>query len=427
MKPIRLARLLAAAEIPIILAIAPALLFPTPRRLLVLSVVPVLWVCARFAHGSLVPRTAMNTALWVLLATVGVSLLATVDVQFSLGKVAGVTLGALLFWAITRWLTTSDRLKWGTVAFLLAGAGLAVLALLGTQWTSKFPALDSVTALLPRAIRGVPGAEAGFNPNAVAGCLVLFVPLQVALLVTGSHRSLFAASRGRDLGRYLIPIQVMTLVLTIGALLLMQSRGAWAGLFVATAAFLVWHGRATRVLATIGVAAVVVLAVTLGPAGTLSLAINQSGPGMAGGVSERVELWSRAIAAIQDVPLTGMGMNGFRKVMPVLYPTLLGTDLDVAHAHNQLLQTALDVGLVGLVAYVSLWLVATWLLVQVYRRSGNSVHRAMAGGLGAGLIAHFTFGMTDAIALGAKVGVLFWLTLAMTVGLHRVAVERPPD
>ena len=86
MKLIRLARLLAAAEIPIILAIAPALLFPTPRRLLVLSVVPVLWVSARFAHGSLVPRTAMNTALWVLLATVGVSLFATVDVRFSLGK-----------------------------------------------------------------------------------------------------------------------------------------------------------------------------------------------------------------------------------------------------------------------------------------------------------------------------------------------------
>jgi len=53
-----------------------------------------------------------------------------------------------------------------------------------------------------------------------------------------------------------------------------------------------------------------------------------------------------------------MGMNDFRRVMPVLFTTVRGTNLDVAHAHNQLLQVALDVGLVGLVAYVSLWLVA---------------------------------------------------------------------
>ncbi|OFW07580.1 MAG: hypothetical protein A3H96_00045 [Acidobacteria bacterium RIFCSPLOWO2_02_FULL_67_36] len=51
----------------------------------------------------------------------------------------------------------------------------------------------------------------------------------------------------------------------------------------------------------------------------------------------------------------------------------------------------------------------------------------MAGGLGTNLLAHFLFGMTDAIALGSKAGVLFWLTLAMTVGLHRVALARPPD
>jgi len=51
-------------------------------------------------------------------------------------------------------------------------------------------------------------------------------------------------------------------------------------------------------------------------------------------------------------------MNDFRRVMPVLFTTVRGTNLDVAHAHNQLLQVALDVGLVGLVAYVSLWLVA---------------------------------------------------------------------
>ena len=67
------------------------------------------------------------------------------------------------------------------------------------------------------------------------------------------------------------------------------------------------------------------------------------------------------------------------------------------------------------------------LLVAVYRRSTERTDRTIAGGLGAGLIAHFVFSITDAIQLGAKVGVLFWLTLALAVALHRVALARQPD
>jgi len=37
-------------------------------------------------------------------------------------------------------------------------------------------------------------------------------------------------------------------------------------------------------------------------------------------VSGRVEVWSRALYGIQDFPFTGMGMNAFRRVVPVLYP-----------------------------------------------------------------------------------------------------------
>ena len=51
-------------------------------------------------------------------------------------------------------------------------------------------------------------------------------------------------------------------------------------------------------------------------------------------------------------------------------------------------------------------MVAALLLVRVYQRSGEQIYRAIAGGLGAGLIAHFVFSMTDVIPLGAKVGVL---------------------
>jgi len=63
-------------------------------------------------------------------------------------------------------------------AFLLAGLGLAVVGLIGVNWSSKLPLLAPLTDRLPRLIRGLPGAQAGFSPNETAGALEWFVPLR---------------------------------------------------------------------------------------------------------------------------------------------------------------------------------------------------------------------------------------------------------
>jgi putative inorganic carbon (HCO3(-)) transporter len=414
----------AAIEPLVVLAIAPALLFPTPARFALALCVPLVWWWNRRVTGHLIPPTPLNACLLVLLAMTAVSLVATFDVAVSLGKVAGVVLGVVVFWAIARWTVSGPRLAAVTGGFLLAGGVLAVLGLLGTNWFGKFPILAPIIDRLPRAIRGVPGAEEGFQPNAVAGCLVLFIPLQAALLFSRAETWLAPGAKG---GRraLLVAAQAALLALTAGTLLLTQSRGAWVGLMAATLAFLAWHSRRTRVLAAGAVAAFAIAAFTIGTPRLVDLAISQSGPEMARNVSGRVELWSRALYGIHDFPFTGMGMNVFRKVMPRLYPTYMATPgFDVAHAHNHVLQAALDLGIPGLIAYLGLWLGTAALLVRVYRRSTGPVGRVMAGGLGAGLIAHFTFSLTDAIPLGAKVGVLFWVTLALAISLHQIMV--PP-
>jgi putative inorganic carbon (HCO3(-)) transporter len=403
----RATRFLAALELPIVIAIAPALLFPTPTRMLVLAVVPMLWAANRAVGRGLVPSTPLNAAIWLLLGMVGVSLLATFDV--------------LLFWALARWLTTPARLQLSVAAFVLAGAALALVGLIGTEASYKFPVLSMIAPHLPLRIRGLPGAEDGFNPNAVAGCLVLIVPLQVGLLAGGGNRWWRSSRAAMRAPMCVVTIQVGLLLLTAGAVLLMQSRGAWVGLIVASLAALLWRRR-TRIPGVVLVAATIVGAVALGPGWLANVVITRSGSGAAGTAAARVELWARGIYGIEDFPFTGMGMNTFRKVMPVMYPPfLVPADADIAHAHNHLLQAALDLGIPGLVAYVALWLLAAVLLVVVYRRSPAQIHRTLAASLGAGLIAHFTFGMTDAIPLGAKIGALFWVTLALVVGLHRVS------
>lgn len=420
---VRLARIIISLELPILITIAPALLFPTPARLVVLAAVPILWMSAHLAGEPIIPPTPMNVALWLMLFMVGVSLVVTIDVRLSLGKISGMILGTLLFWAIVRWLTTPDRLRIGLAAYLLSGAGLAVIGLLGTNWDNKFPAIGAITAQLPMAIRGVPGAERGFSTNAVAGCLVLFIPLQVALLATGGRWASRDASRGTPFR--LVVAESCLLMLTAGTLILTESRTAWIGMLVAGVAFMLWHRRWTQVVVVVSGIALAILTLTIGPDQISQFVVERSGPAFVSTFSLRTQLWTIGLTAIRDFPFTGMGMNVFRKLMPVQYPgypALPGEE--VAHVHNHLLQAAIDLGLPGLVAYVAIWLTAAGLLVVVYRQARTSAYRAMAAGLGAGLIAHFVFGLADVIPLGAKVGVLFWMTLALVVALHRVAIAR---
>jgi len=117
-----------------------------------------------------------------------------------------------------------------------------------------------------------------------------------------------------------------------------------------------------------------------------------------------------------------------RKLVHVRYPFFnvsprLGEDTfrkDIAHCHNQMLQTALDLGIPGLIAYVAIWAATFRLLWHVWRKTQDPYHRAIALGLAGGLLAQFVFGITDAIALGAKAGIFWWIALAMAVSLEKL-------
>lgn len=138
-----------------------------------------------------------------------------------------------------------------------------------------------------------------------------------------------------------------------------------------------------------------------------------------GSLAGRMEMWSRAVWAIQDMPLTGLGMNVFRRAIYLLYPTFqISTAFDLGHAHNEILQAALDLGLPGLVGFLALYIGAVGMLVREMRGSG--LWRLLAIGLLGGLLAHFLFGITDAVALGAKPGFLFWWLLGMVYGVYEL-------
>ena len=418
--PIRKLRLSALAgwlAVILPLLLAPLLLFPRPHWMWVALLIPAFWIFNLATIRRVFAPTPLNILLLSLLIMVGVSLWATFDIPFSLGKVAGTLLGFFLFLGLVQFAENEFRLGLVIGGFFLGGLMLVGIALVGTGWSDKFAVIGRLATYFPVRLRGIPGAEEGFNPNAVGGSITLFLPLIPALLWRGVHLE----SVGKNLRR-MIRIGLWILLVPLsGVLLLSQSRGAW--LAISAAVVLVASVRFRWVRWT--VMAAILIALILGlvyqPWNHLMAEQQSITSGAEISLAARLEIWSRAIYGIQDFPFTGMGMNTFRKVVHVLYPLFtISPDVDIASAHNNILQTALDLGIPGMIAYVGVWSAAAWMLAWVFRHSGNQLHRRIAIGLGAGLFAQFVYGINDAIPLGAKVGIFWWVALAITAALFRL-------
>jgi len=402
----------------LVMLLAPVFLFPSPHRSFLFLFMPLLFVLHFLARRRIAEPSPANAPLGLILFMVLVSLYATYDITLSLPKVAGVLLGAAAYFAIINFASSARSLALVISASLVGTVIFSVVGLLGAQWSSKVPVLGSIAAHLPRWIRGVPGAEEGFNPNAVAGTLILFLPFQIAILAS------FLKDHTKR--RRLLLTVSASLFINGSVLLLTQSRGGWLGLGVGLLLLFAWTYRWGKWLVAAAALAGIVLLVRLGPekAGDTMMASIGGTVGASTTIEQRLELWERAIYGITDFPFTGMGMNTFRKVVHVLYPLfLISPDVDVASCHNQLLQTTLDLGIPGLVAYVAFLAAAITMGIQVWRRSKDHCIGASAQGLVCGILAQQVFGITDAIPLGAKVGIFFWIVVGILAAMYRLTVR----
>jgi len=413
-----------------LLLTAPFFLFPTPARTPVLLVLPILWLAAWLADGQVLPHTPLNAALLLFSLMLLVSLWTTFDLAYSLPKIAGLLLGLGAYFAIVRVTGDQPAALWRVVAlFVLSAGGLAALGLVGIDWLDKVPALTAVSERLPVLIRGLPGAETGFSANEVAGALILILPLQVGLLVTAwqrwPHLPISDPLAARP--RLWLAAQVVLILLSGGLLVLTQSRSAWLGFGIGLALLLAGSGRRARwLLLGAGVLAILVLLVAGGPREVASLLAKTVGSDIDAKAIQRQALWYYGLLAVRSFPFTGMGLNMFRRALPELYPTVpLPAGFDITHAHNHLLQAAINLGLPGLVAYLALWLGAAGALLATYRSTADAWLRILALGLAAGLSAYFGYGLFDVIDFGAKLGIFFWFALGLTVSLYQVAGRHP--
>jgi putative inorganic carbon (HCO3(-)) transporter len=431
----RFCRQIVTFEWLILLLILPLALFPTPERAWVLLLIPLLWLARWVGYGRPLPPTPVDLPVWGLLLMTLVGLAVSDDRLYSLPKVTGMVYGIAVYYAAVAYVVTHPQRWWRVVGILLVG-GLCVagLGLLSVRWTTKLGPLTAVLDRMPQQLLTLPAAENGVSPNELAGVLLWVVPVVLALswAILWHGRLWWRQWKtGRAIaGAFFVWGTTAVLLFT---LLLTQSRAGLIGfavgllfmLFLAAGRWRCWL--AAGLLAVLMVAGAAVYQSE--PEQVKQFLQEQAGFRLRGeeqnmeSVQGRLQIWERALAGIQDFPLTGMGINRFRVLVFSYYPTyFLAQDSDFGHAHNHWLQTALDFGLPGLVFYVALWLGAAVMLWLVGRRTLSPWRRAVAVGVAGTFVAYFVYGLVDAVALGARPGFIFWLLLGLAAALHGMTI-----
>jgi putative inorganic carbon (HCO3(-)) transporter len=430
---LRFCRLIVSWEWVWLLLVLPAVLFPTPTRALVLIVMPLLWLARRVATGRFVPPTPLNSTILLFLFMVLVSLYATFDVGFSLGKLAGLIHGVAVFYAVVA--IGGRNLRWfyaSTALFVALGTAMAALGLLTLRWSStKIPLLEPLLPHIPRVLVSLPGATEGVSPNQLASMLLWIMPVAFVASLAPLLPGVSLAWWKRPL--LALPAFLITILLGL-IFILTQSRSALLGLILAAplvALIPLWRYKAPLLALLFITSLVVFFLFSRGGSEQTAISfLDRASSRLVSSVDDtvihleaRVIIWSHSLAAIHDFPWTGIGLGTLRYVAPRLYP-FYTSDLDeeVPHAHNHLLHTALDLGVPGLVAYLSIWLGAAVLLRQVWRWGTAGGSRLFVLAFAGALMAYFIFGVADTTALGAKTGFLLWFLFGLIAAYHRTIV-----
>jgi O-antigen ligase len=324
-------------------------------------------------------RFRETAGVWMVRLFLGAVLAAAPLFLFPRARYAwvGIVLGGMLVarGAIGGRILERTPLDWG-------------IGLLAMQIAVSCAVVPNIELSLPK----VAGTLLGINPNALAGSLRFVIPVALVLLFSGKARAARIALLG------------MVSLVFLAVMFLLQAVSVWLAFFIS----LGFVGMKKKKRLWIAAGGVLILGFFLlsRPARTV--------------IREKFEirygLWSTGVTAVQRHPLLGIGMDRLR------YDPGIGHEL--VHAHNQLIHTAAELGIPGLAAYLAILIGAGWMCLDVSKRARAAWMRDSVRGLGAGQLAFLIFGMGDAIPLGGKNGVFFWVSLALIAAMYNYVNRR---
>ena len=141
--------------------------------------------------------------------------------------------------------------------------------------------------------------------------------------------------------------------------------------------------------------------------------------------STRIRLWQTSINMIRDKPIWGIGLGNFSRLFDRY--KVEGTYDTTCHPHNDYLNVAVNTGLLGLLAYLSIWAVFLYSTVRSLRENtGSRLARSVQMGAVAAIVAFLFAGLLQCYYTDAEVNMLVMFILGLTTVLNLKAKGEPP-
>lgn len=355
----------------------------------------------------------------LLALTAVVSLAASPDRRTSLPYVIQVLVGAACVLAVAgrpvpgiRRRLTPSRL----ITFYIALGYTALAAiLLSTRWPIyKLSFLSGLYAAVP-SIRSlpIPLLAQGLTPNQAGGLMATFTAFAAAIAITAAPARSVTPRRRRQ---QRIAAGILGVCGT-GVVFMTGSRAALVAVGVALVVTLVVHDRRWLLLPVVGAAAMAAIVLVHPDTPRAVLEIFLRDETIETKLVARLDIWQSALRAIQDHPFTGIGLGVLNQILPFRYPyETVGLSFTVTHAHDVYLDTALTLGIVGLVGLLLILAGIAWTALTIPERL--SAARTYALGMLASAVVFMVFGITDSLSLSTPSSLVLW---AWVVTLSLVA------
>lgn len=384
-------------ELWILGGLAAISVFWHPMQFAVVGVSVVLLLLRLALIGRVTAPTPVDPGVFLLVVMAVVSLNITVNPSISYEQVFRLLTGIVMFYAVINWCSKIDRVRNLVNLVLLSGIGLTLIVpfnLILFSLSKNNQDFQRTFQFFPMLI------DDKVNVNVMGGILAILIPVAFARIFIDWKKS----------HRFEKVLVIVVMILMLGFILVSQSRGALLGLGISFLLMTImgWRSELKPLLSAIF--SILVLFVALASTGLLDRILETF---YVTPNADRVELWKTAIYMIEDFPLTGVGMGNFMHLSNGWYDVLISAPERIEHTHNLYLQIGVDLGIPGLIAWLSIAMSLFYLFGRVTNRGkkvGDKFISAMGLGMFGALVVLMVHGIFDAAAWGMiRTAPLIWV------------------